>query len=110
MKNLSRWQANSGKGRQATKDEVLIIEPADSLSETDWHLPPSKSHLIRFSLIAAQTESQVRLTGVGSAGEDALAMARCLSQLGVEISLDEDSWTVNGVGKDGFTRPNTLLN
>ena len=110
MKNLSRWQANSGKGRQATRDEVLIIEPADSLSEADWYLPPSKSHLIRFSLIAAQTESQVRLTGVGSAGEDALAMARCLGQLGVEISLDEDSWTVHGVGKDGFTRPNTLLN
>ena len=110
MKNLSRWQANSGKGRKATRDEVLVIEPADSLSEAVWHLPPSKSHLIRFSLIAAQTESQVRLTGVGGAGDDALAMARCLGQLGVDISLDEDSWTVHGVGKDGFTRPNTLLN
>ncbi|HIA39424.1 MAG TPA: hypothetical protein EYN88_00825 [Candidatus Poseidoniales archaeon] len=110
VKNLGRWQANAGKGRQATRDEVLIIEPIELTSEADWRLPPSKSHLIRFALIAAQTKAPVRLTGTASAGEDALSMARCLSQMGVDISLDDDSWTIRGVGKDGFTRPNALLN
>ena len=110
MKNLNRWQANSGKGRQATADEVLIIEPLISANSVNWRLPPSKSHLIRLAIIAAQTEASVRLTGTKGAGEDARSMARCLGQLGVDISFDDDSWVIQGVGKNGFIRPTTILN
>ena len=110
VKNLNRWQANSGKGRQATADEVLIIEPLISANSVNWRLPPSKSHLIRLAIIAAQTEASVRLTGTKGAGEDARSMARCLGQLGVDLSLDADSWVVQGVGKNGFILPTTILN
>jgi 3-phosphoshikimate 1-carboxyvinyltransferase len=110
VKNLNRWQANSGKGRQATADEVLIIEPLISANSVNWRLPPSKSHLIRLAIIAAQTEASVRLTGTKGAGEDARSMARCLGQLGVDISFDDDSWVIQGVGKNGFIRPTTILN
>lgn len=110
MKHLDRWQANAGKGRKPSKDEVLVIGKSSTPTASTWRLPPSKSHLIRWTLVAAQSEEVTTLLGTKGAGDDALSMARCLTQLGVQIEVDENSWTVQGVGQFGFTRPHTLLN
>ncbi len=68
-------------------------------------LPPSKSHLIRWLLLAAQTEGKVRLSGVKGASDDAITMLKAIQQLGVNIDIESDSWTVHGVGPHGFQVP-----
>ena len=110
MKNLSRWQPNSENGNYKIKDEFLNISPCVNPTNFKWKLPPSKSHLIRMVLIASQTNSKVELSGIHNPGEDAISMARCLGQLGVDISIEDGKWTVQGVGTNGFTRPSSLLN
>ena len=68
-------------------------------------LPPSKSHLIRWLLMASQGEKTVKITGVEGAAQDACAMRDALIQLGVQIDVEENSWTVHGVGPEGFSTP-----
>jgi 3-phosphoshikimate 1-carboxyvinyltransferase len=82
--------------------------------------------MIRWLLLAAQGEKSVRIKFDGIPGEDIVAMARCLTQMGVEIDIagedvgESDSegvhadksqfWTVHGVGAHGFSRPISVLN
>ena len=73
-------------------------------------LPPSKSHLIRWLLMASQGEKTVKITGVEGAAQDACAMRDALIQLGVQIDVEENSWTVHGVGPEGFSTPIEILN
>jgi 3-phosphoshikimate 1-carboxyvinyltransferase len=94
---------------QSTTTEVLSIPSMDSTIEVVG-LPPSKSHLIRWLLMAAQSESNVRLKGVRKASDDACAMRDALMQLGVQIDVEDDEWTVHGVGHLGFSNPNAPLN
>ena len=68
-------------------------------------LPPSKSHLIRWLLLAAQGENSVEIHGVEGAAKDACAMRDTLIQLGVQIEIETDTWTVHGVGANGFKCP-----
>ncbi len=54
----------------------------------------------------------MRILFDGTPGEDIVAMARCLTQMGVEIDVAGEAgvWTVNGVGAHGFNRPISVLN
>ena len=72
-------------------------------------LPPSKSHLIRWLLLAAQGENSVEIHGVEGAAKDACAMRDALVQLGVRIEIETDTWTVYGVGVNGFKCPKERL-
>ncbi len=124
-----RWSA-SGKGHRRNNLHALRIIPSTSEKAIQWALPPSKSHLIRALLLAAQTNEPVELSNVQHAGEDARSMRRCLQQMGVAIEdLSADGvvlhqvnpvnfehhpdavmWRVHGVGGTGFKRPASVLN
>ncbi len=88
----------------------VISIPADSQTIEVARLPPSKSHLIRWLLLASQGEGQVEIRGVSGAAEDACAMRDALIQLGVQIDIEDGMWTVHGVGANGFQRPSCELN
>ena len=107
LENWGPWQ--SPEGSKAKGGSVKISEQFIPNS-LDWVLPPSKSHMIRWLLLAAQGNKPVTLKFLGSPGEDVLSMARCLVQLDVEINIEDEFWTVFGVGPDGFKRPVSVLN
>ncbi|MEE2759678.1 MAG: hypothetical protein VYA86_06850 [Candidatus Thermoplasmatota archaeon] len=90
-------------------DVVLEIEPTKEPIHSVG-LPPSKSHLIRWLLMAAQSEEVVEISGVDGAALDAFSMKDALKNLGVRIDEKRDYWTVYGVGVNGFSSPPTTLN
>jgi len=88
MKAMREWSA-SGPTHRKSKLEVLEIEPFKPGSIT-WNLPPSKSHLIRWLLIAALREKPTKIIGASPWGEDADSMRRCLNQLGLKVVADDE--------------------
>ena len=68
-------------------------------------LPPSKSHLIRWLLLTSQGDNSVEIHGIKGASQDACAMRDALIELGVGIEIKNDTWTVHGVGVNGFNQP-----
>ena len=111
MRMLDKWHPDEGLLSQPAKRLMITIEPGIDSSELKWELPASKSHLIRWLLLASLSEAghKTRLIGAAGAGNDATAMRRCLSQLGVTIVQDGNDWIVEAVGKDGFIRPASVL-
>ncbi|MDG1525719.1 MAG: hypothetical protein P8Q90_06610, partial [Candidatus Thalassarchaeaceae archaeon] len=91
-------------------DQGFISIPANLPLVEKGGLPPSKSHLIRWLLLASQGEHQVKIQGVSGAAKDACAMRDALIALGVVINIEEDIWTVHGVGSNGFNIPEDELN
>ena len=75
----------------------------------EWSLPPSKSHIIRWLILAAQSEGETTLNFTGSVGEDALSMAACLQDMGVSIEQSTSKWIVRGVGPGGLLAPQGVL-
>lgn len=112
MGMLEKWHPHEGLSSRPAKRLMLTIKPGVESPELEWSLPASKSHLIRWLLLASQATAgrTTRLCGTANAGDDAVAMRRCLSQLGVRIEDEEDAWIVEGVGKNGFQRPASVLN
>jgi len=94
----------------AFTDTGTIWIPANNVAITSGGLPPSKSHLIRWLLLASQGNRTVEIQGVGGAAIDAFAMRDALIQLGVNINTKEDTWTVQGIGVNGFQTPKDELN
>ena len=125
---VKRWSPE-GKGHSRSLVGALRVHPAQSLNSLDWTLPPSKSHAIRLMALSAQAEQTVTLTGMTNAGDDAISMRRCLSQMGVQFDdLDVNgnilpstqnadflphelatAWRVHGVGPNGFKHPVSVL-
>ena len=106
----SRWQAGSGGAYRPLDRYVVEVVPSHGGSEPiGWRLPPSKSHLIRWLALAAQSTSAVQLSGVAGAGADAASMARMVRQLGVQVETGHSAWVVHGVGPGGLRRPVSLL-
>ena len=93
---------------QSARDNFVI--PATTSRITKAGLPPSKSHLIRWLLLASQGENAVRIEGASGAAVDACAMRDALIELGVEIVEDDGAWVVHGVGANGFKCPSETLN
>ncbi len=75
----------------------------------EWSLPPSKSHMIRWLALAAQTEGETALNFTGNVGEDILSMAGCLQDMGVSIEQGASKWVVGGVGPRGLRAPEGVL-
>ena len=109
MSNLENWKPWHSKQGDKGKGGSLTISPNPVTTPQEWSLAPSKSHMIRWLLLAAQGDKAVTLNFSGSPGEDVISMARCLRQLNVEIDMSEDGWTVLGVGSEGFKRPISIL-
>lgn len=125
---VKRWSPE-GKGHSKSLVGALKVYPAQSLESLTWTLPPSKSHAIRLMALGAQAEQTVTLTGMTNAGDDAISMRRCLSQMGVQFEdLDAGgailpstpnadflphelatAWRINGVGPHGFKHPVSVL-
>ena len=68
----------------------IISIPTDSKVVKAGGLPPSKSHLIRWLLLASQGNYSVEISGVSGAANDACAMRDALIQLGVQIEIGDD--------------------
>ena len=110
MGGFEDWQPyRAAIGREATGGSVPI-QPQDITAPIQWQLAPSKSHMIRWLLLASQGEKDVTLNFSGTPGDDVESMARCLSQLGVTIEKNDSNWVVSGVGVNGFKRPISVLN
>ena len=110
MGGLEDWQPyRAAIGKEATGGSVPI-QPQDITAPIQWQLAPSKSNMIRWLLLASQGEKDVTLNFSGTPGDDVESMARCLSQLGVNIEKSESQWVISGVGVNGFKRPISVLN
>ena len=109
MAGLESWNPWHSKQGSEGKGGSLTISASAVSTPLEWTLAPSKSHMIRWLLLAAQGDKPVTLKFSGCPGEDVMSMARCLRQLNVEIEIGEDEWIVNGVGSDGFRRPISVL-
>ncbi len=107
VRGVERWKA-TGPHARPSKIAVLRIEPSQ-LEDVTWHLPPSKSHTIRWTLMGAGGGGTCRLIGADGSGRDARAMHRMVQQLGGRIETDEGDWIIQGVGASGFTRPPSVL-
>ena len=88
---------------------MLSIPKIDDPSLVEWFLPPSKSHMIRWIVMASQSNSVTELEFSAMPGRDIESMAGCMEQMGVSIERDEGRWTIQG--KIGWMRvPNRALN
>ena len=110
MTNLETYQARGGPWDPPVNPECIRIEPTAPSSPAVWELAPSKSHMLRWLLLAAQGEKQVTLRFDGTPGEDIESMARCMQQLGVNIERGDEAWVVHGVGAHGLEKPASVLN
>ncbi|MAF93338.1 hypothetical protein CMO85_01585 [Candidatus Woesearchaeota archaeon] len=125
---VKRWSPTlkDGMGRLIP---ALRITPKKAIESLAWNLPSSKSHAIRWLALAAQSNQDVILYGLGNAGQDIVSMRRCLRQMGVQITdLGPDgevleiptnhddrppkasvAWKINGVGPHGLKPPSSAL-
>ena len=110
MVNLESYRARGGRWDPPVEPETTRIEPLTPADPIVWELAPSKSHMLRWLLLAAQGEKQVTLRFSGTPGGDVESMARCLQQLGVNIEHGDGAWVIHGVGANGLARPASVLN
>ena len=101
-----RWKARPEGGPQNLA-EVLHVAPLEGTMDGVWALPPSKSHAIRWLMMGALSEGELRLNGAAGLGEDARSMRRCLTQLGVEVVDCDGAWEMRPAAP--FVRPPSLL-
>lgn len=72
-------------------------------------VPGDKSMSHRALIIGALAVGETRVTGLLE-GEDVLATAECMRQLGAHVARQRDgTWTVRGVGVGGLTEPGGAL-
>jgi len=87
---------------------ALISHRADHLGGT-IALPGDKSISHRALILGTLARGQTKIRGLLE-GEDVLATARALQQLGGHIRKDEDGiWVVDGIGLSGFHEPEAPL-
>tara|TARA_B100001113_G_scaffold275894_1_gene230450 strand:- start:1820 stop:3070 length:1251 start_codon:yes stop_codon:yes gene_type:complete len=90
-------------------DSTIRIKPK-TVGSIEWNLAPSKSHMIRWLLLAAISDGSTVIRFNGSPGEDIQSMARCLEQLGVVITRNPEYWVVDGRHALELTAPDTVVN
>ena len=125
---VKRWFPTR-PGEKGSLLPILEVTPPSSIEKMHWRLPPSKSHAIRYVVLAAQSSQEVLLHNMTHAGQDVVSMRRCLSQMGVAfVDIDEHgerleqphngddqpasgtaSWSVKGVGPGGLKAPISVL-
>jgi 3-phosphoshikimate 1-carboxyvinyltransferase len=85
----------------------ILVHPASGL-RGDVTVPGDKSIAHRAAIFAALAEGTSTIRGFPDA-EDTQSTLRCLQQLGVSVSVDGDTVTVEGRGRKGFDRPDRPL-
>jgi len=125
---VERWDP-APAGQPGSLVPAIKVHPPAELNQMDWTLPVSKSHAIRWVALAAQTGVDMVLHGMSTAGEDVLAMRRCLMQCGIQFTdLDAEgralpsaenadfipdhravSWKVHGRKPEEWRPPGTVL-
>ena len=95
MRALRKWSPSNGPNNPLKTTLILPIEDNPMAKPP---LPPSKSHLIRWAMMAALNEKKTMLRFEGIPGEDAESMRRCLIQMGAKIEPSSDGWQVRGGG------------
>lgn len=88
---------------------VLRVEPMDLAGPLQWALPPSKSHMIRWLVLAAQSSGTMGIRFSQEPGLDVSSMAECLELLGTGIERKEGEWVISGVGEGGFVATDKTL-
>ena len=105
---MKRWN-HRNEANPPGHIEALDVLKNTKLVDSEWILPPSKSHLIRMMHLCALSEHENKLTGITSLGEDPESMARCLEQLGARITLEKDTLIIQGLGIVNISLPTTVL-
>ncbi|RAH08535.1 MAG: hypothetical protein CBC45_004010 [Euryarchaeota archaeon TMED85] len=90
------------------EDSIQSIQPSN-FQDVTWFLAPSKSHMIRWILLASMSDKKTRISFSGKPGEDIYSMANCIERLGIEIKKSEKYWEIHGKGTNGFCLPNETL-
>ena len=103
-----RWN-HRGEENHPNHVAALDVKKNTTFAKNDWKLPPSKSHLIRMMHLCALSKEQHTLNRITSLGEDPESMARCLEQLGVKISFENETLSIQGQGIPNFIRPGAVL-
>lgn len=85
----------------------MKIKSADHL-KGEIKLPGDKSISHRAAMFSALANGETRINNFASSADCASTLA-CLAQLGVEISRENSLVTIKGVGKNGFSKPETEL-
>ena len=103
-----RWN-HRGEENHPNHVAALDVKKNTTFAKNEWKLPPSKSHLIRMMHLCALSKEQHTLNRITSLGEDPESMARCLEQLGVKISFENETLSIQGQGIPNFIRPGAVL-
>lgn len=103
MKALRKWSPSNGPTNPI---KTTTISPIEHIPIRELSFPPSKSHLIRWVMMAALKDKKTMLRFRGIPGEDAESMRRCLIQMGAKIESNSDGWQVTG---GAFKRPISVL-
>ena len=90
------------------EDSIQTIQPTN-FQDVTWFLAPSKSHMIRWILLASMSDKKTRISFSGKPGEDIHSMANCIEKLGITIKKTEKYWDIHGKGINGFCLPNEVL-
>ena len=90
------------------EDSIQMIQPTN-FQDVTWFLAPSKSHMIRWILLASMSDKKTRISFSGKPGEDIHSMANCIEKLGITIKKTEKYWDIHGKGINGFCLPNGVL-
>ena len=70
------------------EDSIQTIQPTN-FQDVTWFLAPSKSHMIRWILLASMSDKKTRISFSGKPGEDIHSMANCIEKLGITIKKSE---------------------
>ena len=87
----------------STEEDSVHVEPAQGL-QGDVGVPGDKSLSHRALLFGALADGRSEIRRFGSSA-DTLSTASVLRQLGVEVDVEGDVATINGVGVRGLSRP-----
>lgn len=90
------------------EESIQSIQPTN-FQDVTWFLAPSKSHMIRWILLASMSDKKTRISFSGKPGEDIHSMANCIERLGIDIKRNEKYWDIHGKGTNGFSLPNEIL-
>lgn len=103
----ARWVARPEGGPRNLVESLDVVGGEGPL-EGVWRLPASKSHAIRWMMMAMLSEDGLVLDGTEGLGEDAASMRRCLEQLGLQVREEEHAWVLSPPAAP--IRPAALLN
>ena len=84
------------------RERVVVEIPRSSIAEgAAWPLPASKSHIIRWLMLASQSQSEMEICHQGEIGQDVRNVVSSLNRLGAKIETMDGKILV-GVSNVGF--------